>query len=55
MHTGLLHKNFICYKFVSCGKQRLPHSSGNCRYSNKNSDSCLTGVVSAAYHTEQNL
>ena len=21
MHTGLFHKNFICYKFVSCGKQ----------------------------------
>ena len=42
----LLHR-FIRYKFVSYGKQRLPHSSGD------NRDYRLKSVASVACHTKQ--
>ena len=51
----LLHR-FIRYKFVSYGKQRLPHSSGDNRVKTLQAikrDYRLKSVASVACHTKQ--
>ena len=45
--------NFIHYNIVSCGKQGLPHSSGENRVRLNKRDFHLTSVASLACHTKQ--